>query len=118
MEFERLLRESQREVLRLQRQLSVTSSTQQHNHSPDPGGPEKCGVIEEEEADEKVLSSPYIRKHHKYAEPCPCTLKPIKSTVTLDMRSKGKLLSKFYHSFCAVRILLNNRNDKSMPIVV
>uniref|UniRef100_A0A8C9XJC7 RIMS-binding protein 2 n=1 Tax=Sander lucioperca TaxID=283035 RepID=A0A8C9XJC7_SANLU len=43
VEFERLLRESQREVLRLQRQLSVTSSRQQHNHSPDPGGPEKCG---------------------------------------------------------------------------
>ncbi|XP_078121725.1 peripheral-type benzodiazepine receptor-associated protein 1 isoform X2 [Sander vitreus] len=49
VEFERLLRESQREVLRLQRQLSVTSSRQQHNHSPDPGGPEKCGEIEEEE---------------------------------------------------------------------
>ncbi|TDH04666.1 hypothetical protein EPR50_G00135140 [Perca flavescens] len=49
VEFERLLRESQREVLRLQRQLSVTSSRQQHNHSPDPGGLEKCGEIEEEE---------------------------------------------------------------------
>ncbi|XP_041807847.1 RIMS-binding protein 2 [Chelmon rostratus] len=48
VEFERLLRESQREVLRLQRQLSVTSSRQQHNHSPDSGGPQKCGEIEEE----------------------------------------------------------------------
>lgn len=66
MEFERLLRESQREVLRLQRQLSVTSI--QHNHSPDPGGPEKCGVIEEEEGEEKVKSSLQIRKHHVYAD--------------------------------------------------
>ncbi|KAK1882690.1 RIMS-binding protein 2 [Dissostichus eleginoides] len=41
VEFERLLRESQREVLRLQRQLSVTSSGQQHDHSPDLGGPAK-----------------------------------------------------------------------------
>ncbi|XP_044078562.1 peripheral-type benzodiazepine receptor-associated protein 1-like isoform X12 [Siniperca chuatsi] len=55
VEFERLLRESQREVLRLQRQLSVTSSRQQHNHSPDPGGPEKCGEIEKEEGEEKVV---------------------------------------------------------------
>ncbi|XP_071317042.1 RIMS-binding protein 2 isoform X2 [Trachinotus anak] len=54
VEFERLLRESQREVLRLQRQLSVTSSTQQHNHSPDPSGPEKCGETEREEGQEKV----------------------------------------------------------------
>ncbi|KAK9536168.1 hypothetical protein VZT92_005976 [Zoarces viviparus] len=53
VEFERLLRESQREVLRLQRQLSVTSSGQQHSHSPDPCGPEKCGQIEEE--DDKVV---------------------------------------------------------------
>ncbi|XP_039634530.1 peripheral-type benzodiazepine receptor-associated protein 1 isoform X13 [Perca fluviatilis] len=53
VEFERLLRESQREVLRLQRQLSVTSSRQQHNHSPDPGGLEKCGEIEEEEKKEE-----------------------------------------------------------------
>nr|XP_046266138.1 RIMS-binding protein 2 isoform X3 [Scatophagus argus] len=55
VEFERLLRESQKEVLRLQRQLSVTSSRQQRSHSPDPGGPEKCGVIEEEEGEEKVV---------------------------------------------------------------
>ncbi|XP_069366171.1 peripheral-type benzodiazepine receptor-associated protein 1 isoform X4 [Paralichthys olivaceus] len=54
VEFERLLRESQREVLRLQRQLSVTSSTQQHNHSPDPSGLEKCGESEEEKVDEEV----------------------------------------------------------------
>nr|XP_019941569.1 PREDICTED: peripheral-type benzodiazepine receptor-associated protein 1 [Paralichthys olivaceus] len=54
VEFERLLRESQREVLRLQRQLSVTSSTQQHNHSPDPSGLEKCGESEEEKGDEEV----------------------------------------------------------------
>ncbi|XP_061607124.1 peripheral-type benzodiazepine receptor-associated protein 1 isoform X18 [Phyllopteryx taeniolatus] len=43
-EFEKLLRESQREVLRLQRQLAVTSATQHQNHNPDPGGPEKCEI--------------------------------------------------------------------------
>ncbi|XP_060911853.1 RIMS-binding protein 2-like isoform X7 [Labrus mixtus] len=49
-EFERLLRESQREVLRLQRQLSVTSTTQQNNQSPpDPGGPERSDDIQKEE---------------------------------------------------------------------
>ncbi|XP_027129194.1 peripheral-type benzodiazepine receptor-associated protein 1 isoform X2 [Larimichthys crocea] len=54
LEFERLLRESQREVLRLQRQLSVTSSSrQQHNHSPDPGGSEKCEGTEEKEEQEE-----------------------------------------------------------------
>uniref|UniRef100_A0A8C2ZD57 TSPO associated protein 1 n=1 Tax=Cyclopterus lumpus TaxID=8103 RepID=A0A8C2ZD57_CYCLU len=53
VEFERLLRESQREVLRLQRQLSITSSRQQHSHSPDPRGPERCGGIEEEDEEEK-----------------------------------------------------------------
>ncbi|XP_059207261.1 peripheral-type benzodiazepine receptor-associated protein 1 [Centropristis striata] len=52
VEFERLLRESQREVLRLQRQLSVTSSRQRHSHSPDPGGTEKCGDIKEEEEED------------------------------------------------------------------
>ncbi|CAF98526.1 unnamed protein product, partial [Tetraodon nigroviridis] len=51
-EFERLLRESQREVLRLQRQLSVTSSRQQHHHSPSPDPPQTTGLIEEE-GDEK-----------------------------------------------------------------
>ncbi|XP_049896198.1 RIMS-binding protein 2 isoform X2 [Epinephelus moara] len=59
VEFERLLRESQREVLRLQRQLSVTSSRQQHDHSSDPIGLGKCGEIqeveEEEEGEEKVV---------------------------------------------------------------
>ena len=76
VEFERLLRESQREVLRLQRQLSVTSSSQQHNHSPDLSGPEKCGQIEEEEeevgggeGEKKVKSSPHIRTQ-LYTDPC------------------------------------------------
>ncbi|XP_067350296.1 peripheral-type benzodiazepine receptor-associated protein 1-like isoform X4 [Channa argus] len=41
VEIEKLLRESQKEVLRLQRQLSVTSLRQQPNHL-DPGGPKKC----------------------------------------------------------------------------
>ncbi|XP_056911489.1 peripheral-type benzodiazepine receptor-associated protein 1 isoform X7 [Takifugu flavidus] len=53
VEFERLLRESQREVLRLQRQLSVTSSRQQHSHSPNPDQLHTCGVAEVE-GDEKV----------------------------------------------------------------
>ncbi|XP_068455823.1 peripheral-type benzodiazepine receptor-associated protein 1 isoform X2 [Clinocottus analis] len=53
VEFERLLRESQREVLRLQRQLSVTSSRQHHNDCPDPEGPERCGGIKEEEEEEE-----------------------------------------------------------------
>ncbi|XP_074466201.1 peripheral-type benzodiazepine receptor-associated protein 1 isoform X2 [Sebastes fasciatus] len=60
VEFERLLRESQKEVLRLQRQLSVTSSRQQHAHSPDPGGPQKCGGIEEEEEEEVVGETPCV----------------------------------------------------------
>ncbi|XP_047462963.1 peripheral-type benzodiazepine receptor-associated protein 1 isoform X4 [Mugil cephalus] len=54
-EFEKLLRESQKEVLRLQRQLSVTSSRQQHNHSPDRGGSEKWGDTEKEVGEEKVV---------------------------------------------------------------
>ncbi|KAM3601794.1 uncharacterized protein V6R79_019027 [Siganus canaliculatus] len=54
VEFERLLRESQREVLRLQRQLSVTSTTQQHNCSPDASGPERSAETEEEVGAEKV----------------------------------------------------------------
>ncbi|XP_062414239.1 peripheral-type benzodiazepine receptor-associated protein 1 isoform X3 [Pungitius pungitius] len=53
VEFERLLRESQREVLRLQRQLSVTSSKQHRDHSPYHAGSEKCGDIEEEEEEEE-----------------------------------------------------------------
>ncbi|XP_072231495.1 peripheral-type benzodiazepine receptor-associated protein 1 isoform X2 [Leuresthes tenuis] len=54
-EFENLLRESQKEVLRLQRQLSVTSSRQQHNHSPDHAGAEKCGENAKERGQEKVV---------------------------------------------------------------
>ncbi|XP_076024496.1 peripheral-type benzodiazepine receptor-associated protein 1 [Genypterus blacodes] len=56
VEFEKLLRESQREVLRLQRQLSVTSATsrQLHNHSPSNGVPDNSGEIEKEEWEEKV----------------------------------------------------------------
>ncbi|KAF7665611.1 hypothetical protein LDENG_00136400 [Lucifuga dentata] len=56
VEFEKLLRESQREVLRLQRQLSVTSSTprQQHDHSQNNGVPEDIGEIEKEEGEQKV----------------------------------------------------------------
>ncbi|TNN65023.1 Peripheral-type benzodiazepine receptor-associated protein 1 [Liparis tanakae] len=68
VEFERLLKESQREVLRLQRQLSVTSSRQQHSNSPDPRGPERCGGIEEEEEEDEVKSP-----HHGarlFADPC------------------------------------------------
>lgn len=58
VEFERLLRESQMEVLRLQRQLSVTSCGQQDSHNPDPSGPEKCEVIKEvDEGEQKVKSS-------------------------------------------------------------
>jgi len=64
VEFERLLKESQREVLRLQRQLSVTSSRQQHSNSPDPRGPERCGGIEEEEEEDEVKSS-----HHSLLTP-------------------------------------------------
>ncbi|XP_054610160.1 peripheral-type benzodiazepine receptor-associated protein 1 isoform X5 [Dunckerocampus dactyliophorus] len=56
LEFEKLLRQSQREVLRLQRQLSVTSSTQHPNHNPDPGGPEKCEIpAEAASVEEKVV---------------------------------------------------------------
>ncbi|XP_058483285.1 peripheral-type benzodiazepine receptor-associated protein 1 isoform X12 [Solea solea] len=56
VEFEKLLRESQREVLRLQRQLSVTSCTQQHqNQRPEPSGSEKCRETETEEVEEKAV---------------------------------------------------------------
>ena len=64
MEFEKLLRESQKEVLRLQRQLSVTSSGQQHNHSPDPGGPERCEETEEQQAGEEKVKSPPLYTQH------------------------------------------------------
>lgn len=60
VEFERLLRESQKEVLRLQRQLSVTSCRQQENHSPDRSSPEKCEVIEEVDEGE-----PKVKTHSK-----------------------------------------------------
>ncbi|CAJ1064431.1 peripheral-type benzodiazepine receptor-associated protein 1-like isoform X14 [Xyrichtys novacula] len=61
VEFERLLRESQREVLRLQRQLSVTSSTQQQlNQSPDPGGAERGGEIKEEEEEKEVAEEKVV----------------------------------------------------------
>lgn len=62
-EFERLLKESQKEVLRLQRQLSVTSCRQQDNHSLDPSGPEKCEVIEEVDEGEQKVQSPSKRKN-------------------------------------------------------
>uniref|UniRef100_A0A3Q0RYV9 RIMB1/RIM3A-C-like N-terminal domain-containing protein n=1 Tax=Amphilophus citrinellus TaxID=61819 RepID=A0A3Q0RYV9_AMPCI len=53
VEFEKLLRESQKEVLRLQRQLSVTSSRRQHDHIPDDDAAEKCGENVKEEGREK-----------------------------------------------------------------
>ncbi|XP_034033426.1 RIMS-binding protein 2 isoform X2 [Thalassophryne amazonica] len=61
-EFEKLLRESQREVLRLQRQLSVKSSRQQqHDRSSATGAPEDCGKIEEVAREEKVaLETPCV----------------------------------------------------------
>lgn len=51
------------------------------------------------------------------SECCPSTLKLIKSTVILDMRSKGQLLSKFHYSCCVVRIFLKNKKDKIMHIL-
>uniref|UniRef100_A0A096MB60 RIMS-binding protein 2 n=1 Tax=Poecilia formosa TaxID=48698 RepID=A0A096MB60_POEFO len=42
VEYEKLLRESQKEVLRLQRQLSVTSSRQRPGPRPDGDGTDKC----------------------------------------------------------------------------
>ncbi|XP_029375105.1 peripheral-type benzodiazepine receptor-associated protein 1 isoform X2 [Echeneis naucrates] len=56
VEFEKLLRESQREVLRLQRQLSVTSSTQQHGHSPNPTGLVKSWETVQEKVVEETPS--------------------------------------------------------------
>ncbi|XP_061596107.1 peripheral-type benzodiazepine receptor-associated protein 1-like isoform X2 [Cololabis saira] len=55
VKFENLLRESQKEVLRLQRQLSVTSSRQQHNQSPDHAGTEECRENAKEKGQEKVV---------------------------------------------------------------
>lgn len=54
LKFENLLRESQKEVLRLQRQLSVTSSRQQHNQSPDHSGTEKGAENTKDKGQEKV----------------------------------------------------------------
>ncbi|MEQ2180319.1 hypothetical protein GOODEAATRI_000155 [Goodea atripinnis] len=54
VEYEKLLRESQKEVLRLQRQLSVTSSRQQHGLRPDADVPEKCEENAKETRQEKV----------------------------------------------------------------
>ncbi|XP_037834893.1 peripheral-type benzodiazepine receptor-associated protein 1 isoform X2 [Kryptolebias marmoratus] len=54
-EYENLLRESQKEVLRLQRQLSVTSSRQQHNQTSDHSGTERCQENTKEATQEKVL---------------------------------------------------------------
>lgn len=73
VECERLLRESQKEVLRLQRQLSVTSCRQQDNHSPNLIVPEKCEVIEEvDEGEQKVksLSLPALKKLQIIFHPC------------------------------------------------
>lgn len=112
VEFERLLRESQREVLRLQRQLSVTSSSQQYNHSPDPSGPEKCGQIEEVEEEEEgegekkvvipsyqnttlhwpLLVPSYINKLTVYML---TKADDVKATVTFSVRAKDKWLNKF-----------------------
>lgn len=52
--YENLLRVSQKEVLWLQRQLSVTSSRQQHNQSSDPGGKESCEENTKEANEKKV----------------------------------------------------------------
>ncbi|CAI5644252.1 unnamed protein product [Oreochromis niloticus] len=54
-EFEKLLRESQKEVLRLQRQLSVTSSRKQHDHIPDHDAAEKSGENVKDEGRKKVV---------------------------------------------------------------
>ncbi|XP_026038443.1 peripheral-type benzodiazepine receptor-associated protein 1 isoform X18 [Astatotilapia calliptera] len=54
-EFEKLFRESQKEVLRLQRQVSVTSSRKQHDHIPDHDAAEKSGENVKEEGRKKVV---------------------------------------------------------------
>ncbi|XP_008426349.1 peripheral-type benzodiazepine receptor-associated protein 1 isoform X11 [Poecilia reticulata] len=58
VEYEKLLRESQKEVLRLQRQLSVTSSKQRPGLRPDGDGTEKCEENAKEAGQEKVLGEP------------------------------------------------------------
>uniref|UniRef100_A0A1A7XJQ2 Peripheral-type benzodiazepine receptor-associated protein 1 n=1 Tax=Iconisemion striatum TaxID=60296 RepID=A0A1A7XJQ2_9TELE len=55
VEYENLLRESQKEVLRLQRQLSVTSCRQQHNQSADHRDAQRCEENAKEAGQEKVL---------------------------------------------------------------
>nr|XP_057943748.1 peripheral-type benzodiazepine receptor-associated protein 1 isoform X12 [Doryrhamphus excisus] len=71
LEFEKLLRQSQREVLRLQRQLSVTSSTQHPNRNPDPGGPEKCEMpAEAEGVSEKVVGEAPCAPLDEYPSRC------------------------------------------------
>lgn len=60
VECERLLTESQKEVLRLQRQLSVTSCRQQDSHTPNPVGPEEGAVVEEVDKREKKVNSPHL----------------------------------------------------------
>uniref|UniRef100_A0A3B4AIT8 RIMS-binding protein 2 n=1 Tax=Periophthalmus magnuspinnatus TaxID=409849 RepID=A0A3B4AIT8_9GOBI len=57
-EFEKLLRESQKEVLRLQRQLSVTSSTQQHS-TITPDDLMQCGGTEKGDKEKRVYSTPH-----------------------------------------------------------
>lgn len=54
VEYEKLLRESQKEVLRLQRQLSVTSSRQRPGLRPDGDGTDKCEENAKEAGQEKV----------------------------------------------------------------
>ncbi|XP_027887143.1 peripheral-type benzodiazepine receptor-associated protein 1 [Xiphophorus couchianus] len=58
VEYEKLLRESQKEVLRLQRQLSVTSSRQRPGLRPDGDGTDKCEENAKEAGQEKVLGEP------------------------------------------------------------
>ncbi|XP_023197965.1 peripheral-type benzodiazepine receptor-associated protein 1 isoform X4 [Xiphophorus maculatus] len=53
VEYEKLLRESQKEVLRLQRQLSVTSSRQRPGLRPDGDGTDKCEENAKEAGQEK-----------------------------------------------------------------
>uniref|UniRef100_A0A087YKE9 RIMS-binding protein 2 n=1 Tax=Poecilia formosa TaxID=48698 RepID=A0A087YKE9_POEFO len=58
VEYEKLLRESQKEVLRLQRQLSVTSSRQRPGPRPDGDGTDKCEENAKEAERKKVLGEP------------------------------------------------------------
>ncbi|XP_043997345.1 RIMS-binding protein 2 isoform X3 [Gambusia affinis] len=58
VEYEKLLRESQKEVLRLQRQLSVTSSRQRPGLRPDGDGTDECEENAKEAGQEKVLGEP------------------------------------------------------------